>query len=126
MAGKDLVLKESVRRQLDQMQLDLAGPNPTPLESLLVQRLLSAWVQVNFIDGVYARAQSNNATGVVLHELQRRQESAGRCLTEATKQLTLARKLCRCRKMPIRLANLDLPEAPARPTNSTEQDAQSC
>src|ERR1700732_790215 len=33
LAGKYLLLKESVRRQLEQMQQELAGPSPTPLES---------------------------------------------------------------------------------------------
>jgi hypothetical protein len=108
--GADLVIKESVRRQLDQRQQELAGPRPTALESLLVQRVLAALVQVNYIDIIYARAQSSNVTDVLLHELQRRQESAGRCLTEAVKQLELARRLGKGKNTPIRLAKLDLSE----------------
>lgn len=49
-------------------------------------------------------------TDAVLRELQRRQESAGRCLTEAVKQLELARRVRGGKKVPIRLVKMELPE----------------
>src|SRR5205085_2470506 len=107
--GGDLVVKESVRRQLNQMQEELAGPSPTPLEARPVQRVLLAWVQVNFADCLYAQVQKGEGAAVVLRELERRQVAASRCLTEAVRQLQLARRLRRGKKTPVRLAKLDLP-----------------
>jgi hypothetical protein len=91
--GVDLVCKESLQRQLDEMRLQLAGTDPTPLESLAVQRVLAAWVQVHFADALAAQAQERQAAPAPLRYSQKRQESAGRCLTEAFKQLTLAHRV---------------------------------
>ena len=115
MGGVDLLCKESLQRQLDEMRLQLSGRDPTPLESLLVQRILACWVQVSFADALAAQAQERQAAPGQLRYLQKRQESAGRCLTEAVKQLELARRLGKGKNTPIRLAKLDLPEEVARP-----------
>jgi len=96
--GVDLLCKESVQHQLDEMRLELAGANPTPLESLLVQRILACWVQVSFADALAAHAQERQAAPGPLRYLQKRQESAGRCLTEAVKQLALARRTAQGRR----------------------------
>jgi len=70
------------------MQVELSGPDPTPLESLLIQRVLACWVQVHFADALAAQAQERQAAPSELRHLQKRQESAGRCLTEAVKQFS--------------------------------------
>jgi hypothetical protein len=101
--GVNLVYKESVKRQLDAMRLELSGPDPTPLESLLIQRVLAAWVQVHFADAIAAQAQERQAAPSELRHLQKRQESAWRCLTEAIKQLALARRLAKGRSMAVRV-----------------------
>src|SRR4051794_19956840 len=41
--GPDLTLKESLELKLAAMKDDLAGPDPTPLESLLVDRIAACW-----------------------------------------------------------------------------------
>jgi hypothetical protein len=61
--GVDLVCKESLQRQLDEMRLQLAGTDPTSLESLAVQRVLAAWVQVPFADALAAQAQERQTAG---------------------------------------------------------------
>jgi len=108
----DLLCKESLRRQLDEMRLELSGPNPTPLESLLIQRVLACWVQVHFADALAAQAQERQAAPAQLRSLQKRQESAGRCLTEAVKQLALARRVAPGRSKAVRLAAQDLQGIP--------------
>jgi acyl-homoserine lactone acylase PvdQ len=110
--GVDLVCKESLQRQLDEMRLQLAGTDPTPLESLAVQRVLACWVQVHFADALAAQAQERQAAPAQLRWLQKRQESAGRCLTEAVKQLALARRVAQGRGKAARLAAQDLPGIP--------------
>jgi hypothetical protein len=110
--GVDLVCKESFRRQLDEMRLQLAGTDPTPLESLAVQRVLACWVQVHFADALAAQAQERQAAHAQLRWLQKRQESAARCLTEAFKQLALARRVAQGKGKAVRLAAQDLPGIP--------------
>jgi len=110
--GVDLLCKESLRRQLDAMQVELSGPDPTPLEKMLVKRILTCWVQVSFADALAAQAQERQAAPGQLRYLQKRQESAGRCLTEAVKQLALARRMAQGRGKAVRLAALDLPGIP--------------
>ena len=115
--GVDLVCKESLRRQLDEMRLQRAGADPTPLESLAVRRVLACWVQVHFADALAAQAQERQAAPAQLRWLQKRQESAGRCLTEAVKQLTLARRVALGRSKVVRLAAQDLPGLPLQGDN---------
>jgi hypothetical protein len=121
MGGVDLVSKESVQRQLDEMRLELSGPDPTPLESLLVQSVLPCWVQVHFADALAAQAQERQAAPPPLRWLQKCQESAGRCLTEAFKQLTLARRVAKKSSPAGRLAALGLPEIPVPGDNRLRQ-----
>jgi hypothetical protein len=53
-AGKDLALQECVLRKLEAMRADLAGPAPTPLEKLLVERVAACWLQTMYADALYA------------------------------------------------------------------------
>jgi len=52
----------------------------------------ASWVQVHFADALAAQAQERQAAPSELRHLQKHQESAGRCLTEAVKQLGGAQK----------------------------------
>jgi hypothetical protein len=81
-------------------------PGTTPLESLLIERILACWVQVHFADALTAHAQQRKAAHSELRYLQKRQESAGRCLTEAVEQLALARRVAQGKSKPVRLAPL--------------------
>ncbi|MBA3471844.1 MAG: hypothetical protein H0T57_01215 [Rubrobacter sp.] len=54
MAGENLLLKEAVPRKLEAMREDLAGPSPTPLERLLVERVVACWLQLEYADMIYA------------------------------------------------------------------------
>jgi hypothetical protein len=40
-SGQNLLFKESLTRKLELMRADLAGGNPTPLERLLVERIVA-------------------------------------------------------------------------------------
>src|SRR5262245_9374414 len=45
-AGNDLVTQEILARQAALMKAHFAGPSPTPLEQLLVDRVVVCWLQV--------------------------------------------------------------------------------
>jgi hypothetical protein len=52
----DLVAKENplqnegYRRKISEMKIELASPNPSPMEALLVDRVVSCWLQVQCAD----------------------------------------------------------------------------
>ena len=58
MAGKNLAFKESLTRKLELLRSELAGLNPTPVERLLIERLVATWLQVQDADIRYAQAEN--------------------------------------------------------------------
>ena len=92
-AGSDMLLAESIRKKMDDMRLELAGPSPTPLESLLVERILVTWLQVSHADAMAGQARGPGATAAVRQELAKRQESAQRRYLASVKQLAVVRRL---------------------------------
>ena len=93
LAGPDLFVAESVRRKLDDMKAELGGSNPTPLEALLVERILACWLQAHYADASYAQARGPGSTPAVRTELMKRQESAQKRYLASVKQLAVVRKL---------------------------------
>jgi len=89
--GKDLLLRESLQRKLEQMKGELAGTAPSVLERLLVQRVLATWLQAEHADALYARAKGNSPGQ---HQaLQRRQIGAQDRHLAAIKALATIRRL---------------------------------
>lgn len=74
------------------MRGELAGPNPTPLESLLVGRVVACWLQVQDADLRYVQGQKecNIAQG---EYNQRRQDRAHKRYLSAIRTLARVRKL---------------------------------
>jgi hypothetical protein len=113
-AGPDRLLREALRRNVEQLQAELAGPEPTPAEKLLVGRAAALWVQVHHADLASAQARGTPAPAAALRELQLRQESAERRFQAAVKQLAVVRKLLRPALSPLDLALRPSAERAAR------------
>jgi hypothetical protein len=83
-------VKESVRRTTRELKASLLTPNPTPLESLAVGRVVACWLFANFVDrwSGYAIKESGRTSGVgnVL-------ESSEKRLQMALKSLKLVRAM---------------------------------
>jgi hypothetical protein len=47
------VVKEAVRRKAEVLQAELAGQNPTPLERLLAERIVSCWLHLHHLEMHY-------------------------------------------------------------------------
>jgi|SRR5579884_2000273 len=109
-AGPDLVLRECLERKMDELRAELAGPSPSPLERLLVERVTICSLQAQFSDAAYAQARGPDATPAVLRELLHRQDSSQRRYLAAIKQLALVRKLIRPALSPFELASRPVPE----------------
>ena len=91
-AGENLVLKESVEQTMDSMRAELAGPHPTPLERLLVDRIVACWLQVQYADAVYAQGMKD--LGIAWGDYhQRRQDRAHRRYLSAIRSLAQVRRL---------------------------------
>lgn len=90
-AGKDLIYREGVYQQMSNLRLELSGPNPMPLERLLVERVVLCWLHAYHADCQYAYAKS-----VTLEHgeyLQRQQDRAQRRYLAAIKSLATVRRL---------------------------------
>ncbi len=91
LGGKSLTFREAMERKLDMMRRELAGPNPTPLERLLVERVVACWLQCQDADVRYAQSTE---TYVPLKEYSiHRMDRAHRRYLSAMKTLAIVRKL---------------------------------
>jgi hypothetical protein len=48
------LLRESLTRKLELLRDELAGPNPNPLERLLVERVVTCWLHLHFFEMFHA------------------------------------------------------------------------
>src|SRR5262249_19195308 len=89
--SKNLVIQESVRRKLMKIRLELEGPNPSSLESLLAERAAICWMTVFTYENGLARATrlSQEENGYQ----QRKIDAAHRRFLSAVKTLATVRKL---------------------------------
>jgi hypothetical protein len=110
-AGSNLMLHESTRRKAEQLRAELAGPQPSPLERLLVERTVSCWLQTHYADAAYA--QLKGTTPAQHTAALRRQNSAQQRYLQAVKALATVRKLLRPGLSPVDLAMRPVPERPA-------------
>jgi hypothetical protein len=90
-AGVDLALKESLGRQVEVMKAELAGPDPSPLEVLLVERIVACWLQVGYADA--AAAQAGEMSIQQANYIRKRQDSAHRRYLSAIATLAMTRRL---------------------------------
>ena len=90
-AGDQLAFREALTRKLELLRAELAGPDPTPLERLLVERIVACWLQVYDADLRYAQAE--NLSIEWREYYQRRMDRAHRRYLTAIKTLALVRKL---------------------------------
>jgi hypothetical protein len=89
--GVDVVLKESLGRQIEAMKIDLAGPDPSPLETLLVERIAACWLQMGYSDAVAAGV--GNISIQQANYNRKRQDSAHRRYLSALATLAMTRRL---------------------------------
>jgi hypothetical protein len=80
----------ALAHKMDQMRLELAGPNPTPLEQQLVRRITLCWLQVNYLEALLA---NNMEEPLVVEHYSKRIEVAHRRHLSAIKALAQVRRL---------------------------------
>jgi hypothetical protein len=90
-AGRDLAVSEGVRRKLDCLRAELAGPTPPPLERLLVERVVTCWLHLHHLEAIYAGKESMTLELGVYY--QRSISAAQKRYLSALRTLALVRKL---------------------------------
>ena len=119
LAGTDYLLAESVRLKLAALRQELGAEGASPLEKLLIERVVACWLQTHYADALYAQAKGPQSTASVRQELMKRQESSQRRYLAAIKQLALVRKLLRPALPPLQLALGPVGEERAAPKRQT-------
>ena len=91
-AGRSTGTRAALQRKLANMRVELAGPRASPLEKLLVERVVACWLQSYHADFEYVSALKGMPPKVVeLH--QRRQDRAARQYLKALRSLADVRRL---------------------------------
>ena len=87
----DLAFREAVQRKLEALRRELEGSAPSPLEQLLVDRIVACWLQVQEADFRMARLPECSIAKATF--LQKRQDKAHRRFLSAVKSLAQVRKM---------------------------------
>ena len=90
-AGDSLVARESMERRMDELEAELAGASPSPLERVLAKRVALTWAQSHVAD-LDALQNARGSTPLAAHALKR-QESAARRFAQAVRSLATVRRL---------------------------------
>jgi hypothetical protein len=90
-AGKNLAFKEAPTRKLELMRNELTGPAPTPLERLLVERIVTCWLHL--YDTQLGFVQNRELTITQADYQQRAIDRCQRRYLAAIKALAQVRKL---------------------------------
>jgi hypothetical protein len=109
-AGSNLHLRECLVRKLAAMKQDLESPSPTPLESLLVERVTMTWLGLAYYEAV--QAQCRALTPPQANQLQRQLDAAQRRHLAAVRALTTHRRLLPPPKPAPKAAAPVLPDGP--------------
>ena len=98
-SGGDPLTELALSGRLDMMREEIAGENPTPLEVLLTERVVSCWLLVELFDRLMAAQLSKDTpdekrlTERLLRHYLRWQESANSRFLAAVRELARVRKL---------------------------------
>lgn len=90
--GDDLLLREALSLQLQEMRKEVAGPDPSPLERLLAERVVACWLQLQHAEAAYAASLGKLTTSQDEHH-QRRLDRLHRRYLAAIRSLAQVRKL---------------------------------
>ena len=91
-AGDDPLVQEALPPQLKTMRKEIAGPDASPLERLLAERIVACWLQLQYADAIYAQNLENMSL-VQSEYHQRRLDRLRRHYLSSIKTLAQIRKL---------------------------------
>lgn len=92
MAGDDACLRESIVLRVDELRAQLLGDDPSPLERLLVERIVTSWLMVRYFDTAMVLA-TQGIPAPQARFMDEQLQRAQRRHTEAIKALAEVRNL---------------------------------
>jgi hypothetical protein len=92
-AGPNPVHREAIGRVVAGLRATLLGADPSPLERLLVERIIVCWLQVNQADRVAGVAAAGSSSLELDTHNQQRQDRAHQRFLAAVKALAVVRRL---------------------------------
>ena len=98
-AANDPLTEEALVARMDLMRADVAGPDPSPLEVLLAERICSLWLLIEVLEMLVSAQLSaelppeQRCPTSYLRHVFKWQESANRRFLSATRELARVRKL---------------------------------
>ena len=121
-AGPEDVFKEALSRKAQALRLDVAGPDPTPIETLLAGRIVANWLQVHYAEASAARLRD----GPLRHAefAQKRMDAAQRRYLAAIAALAGIRRLIAAAG-PVRVGLPALAVVGDRESSATPQSSRS-
>lgn len=105
LAANDLLVQESVTRQLDALKAELAEPEDSPIHRLLVERVVLGWLEVHCLDCRCRTLREQFSAPAQVDALERRRTSSQRRYLAALRSLSTVRKLLRKAPSPVEIAS---------------------
>jgi hypothetical protein len=102
LCGENLAVREGIIKKMAEMRTDLAGPDPTPLERQLAERIVLCWLTLYECELRFARAR--DLTIKQADYWQRRIDSGHKRYLSAIKTLATVRKLA----VPVLIGQLNI------------------
>ena len=91
-AGKNELTQEAIGRKLRALRREIAGPDPAPLERLLVERIAACWLHLHYVEGVYYQNMKGQTIAQADYH-QRQIDHAQRRYLAAIRALAQVRRL---------------------------------
>jgi len=92
-SGENLLTKEALPRKLEEMREELAGPTPTPLEKIMVERVVACWLAVQHAEVLVAQQTFGTVTVQQIELYQRRLDRAHKRYLSAIRTFAQIRKM---------------------------------
>jgi hypothetical protein len=92
LSGPDLMSKEIIAREVEGLRSQLLGPQPTPLEKLLVDRICICWLAIQHSE-LHAAKRFNERAVVLTPSEEHRQDKVHHRFLSAIRELARVRKL---------------------------------
>jgi hypothetical protein len=92
-AGDNDIMREAIQGQLAKLRRDLRGPEPTPLERLLVDRVVAGWLTLHYAEAKYHERLRKGLSWAENESYQRDMNHAHRRYLSAIRTLATVRRL---------------------------------
>jgi hypothetical protein len=108
--GRSLWAKEAIKRHMDELTSALSGESPSPLEKVLIERIVLTWAMCHVADLDAIQADKSGSTQAAYY--QRRQSAAQTRYLQAIRQLAVVRRLMIRAPSPLELLRTPVQERP--------------